>query len=301
METGLCSFRIWNPQSSTVAPLKSFFLSHRKIACSKWCAVKLNGVSAVTQTDGECLNGQCTCDISCRSFVHISSSPQNPEQQAISCCSARPRFHFVALWSMVSSSFSGAEVKIHDVKKKAKQKGWAVFTHVSDHVQLRVIVGMCGCTVLHCLSFDFADYTHRDARTHTNTTVLPLSFLFCCRHTRMWLYADPLTVSEAHTPLAMFHGGLPCCLSNQRMGRFQLHWSEHSIPFPSSPLLNTQTHKYMTYRRMHTPAHAPPSRSLTRRAPTPHSKSKRLMWFLGQNEIVCHYKALHYRTPEKLN
>lgn len=202
---------------------------------------------------------------------------------------------------MVSSSLSGAEVKIHDVKKKPKQKEGAVLTRVSDHVQLRVWSLACvdaqSCTV----SLLILSITLTRTHTHTNVTVLPLSFLFCCRHTRMWLYADTLTVSEAHTPLAMFHGGLPCCLSNQRMGRFQLHWSEHSIPFPSSPLLNTQTHKYMTYRRMHTPAHAPPSHSLARRAPAPHSKSKRLMWFLGQNEIVRHYKALHYRTPEKLN
>lgn len=210
--------------------------------------VKLNGVSAVSRTGGERLNGRCTCDISCRSFVHISSSPQHLKQRAISCCSAWPRFHFVALWSMVSSSENTR------CEKETKTKGGSrVSTRFWSRTAACVIVSMCGCTVLHCLSFDFVDYTHRSTQTHI--TVLPLSFLFCCRHTRMWLYAETLTVSEAHTPLAMFHGGLPCCLSNQRMGRFQLHWSEHSIPFPSSPLLNTQTHKYMTYRRMHSPAH----------------------------------------------
>ena len=99
--------------------------------------------------------------------------------------------------------------------------------------------------------------------THTHVMVLPLSFLFCCRHTHACDYMQTClqSLKRAHThthttPLAMYHGGLPCCLSNQRMGSFRLHWSEDIIPFPSSPMLNTQTHKYMTYIRMHTLAHS---------------------------------------------
>lgn len=37
------------------------------------------------------------------------------------------------------------------------------------------------------------------------------------------------------------------CLSNLCMGSFQLHWSEHIIPFPSFPLLNTQKHASIMY------------------------------------------------------
>ena len=130
--------------------------------------------------------------------------------------------------------------------------------------------------------------------------------------------SPPHTHTRTHTPfLALYHRGLSCCLSNQCMGSFQLQWSEHFIPFLSFPLLNTQTHKYMpkTYAHRETRAHSHththtdthphgqcPFRvflyARKRRGSDPRSISKRLMCLLGQNEILCHYKVLRYRTPE---
>lgn len=264
---------------------KELFLSlncYRKTACSKWCTVKLNS-GPLSSRPSECFGAIFHVDHLSTSVFHRSSENNKLFHAAPLDC-AFILLHF-GQWSHLS--FNRAEVKIHDVKKKPKTQEWAVFTHLSDHVQL-CVWSLGGCTV-----FLFCRSGHTYTQTNTHIMVLPLSFLFCCRHRRMWLYADMSTDTEAHThtPLAMYHGGLPCCLSNQRMGSFQLHWSEHVIPFPSTPLLNTQTHKYMTYIRMHTLAHAhtPPSHSLTSRAPAPHSKSERLMWFFGQNEIVCHY------------
>lgn len=84
--------------------------------------------------------------------------------------------------------------------------------------------------------------------THTNTHLLkgiPIFFFYFVPDAHMIIcrHVSTCTHPQTHIPttlLAMYHGGLPCCLSNQRMGSFQLHWSEHIIPFPSSPLLNTQ-------------------------------------------------------------
>lgn len=113
-----------------------------------------------------------------------------------------------------------------------------------------------------------AQYTHnlililhfstRHTRTYTSTTEFSFSFSISFlththTHTTICRQAHTLTHRHMRTPLlAVYHSGLSCCLSNQCMGSFQLQWSEHFIPFPSFPLLNTQTHKYMLRTNTHT-------------------------------------------------
>ncbi len=235
-------------------------------------------------------------------------------------CSTWLRFHFVVRRSMISyflfwavflpeeskwkcnmwSSNKRGRKCADLLQKSGVAEEWRVFT------QGFLIMYMC-VRSWECMD---AQYTHQIfwfftlAHIHTppqrNSHFL---FLFCSQHTRdhMQTCSHSHTHTHARIPtplLAMYHGGLSCCLSNQCMGSFQLHWSEHIIPFPSSPLLNTQIHASHTQTHTHTQSIHSSFYSLTRRDSAPHSKSKRLMCLLGQNEIVCHYKALHYRTPE---
>lgn len=88
--------------------------------CSKWYTVNLNSMSTVTHTH---CDSRCRCDISCRSFVHITAFHRNSENNKL-FHAAPPDCAFILLlfgqWSHLS--FSGAEVKIHDVKKRPPPK-----------------------------------------------------------------------------------------------------------------------------------------------------------------------------------
>lgn len=184
-------------------------------------------------------------------------------------------------------------------KKSLQGREVCLYMTFSSHL----CVWLCKCVDTQYCLFWFCGLAHIHTMhmhryVHMHKLEFPFSFSFFNKHT-ICRHA-PLMHTHEHTPiLAMHHGGLPYCLSNQRIGSFQLHWSEHIIPFPSSPLLNTKTHKSMIHtcicacKNTHTQS----TYSLTRRASAPHCKSKRLMWLLRPNEIVCHYKALHYRTP----
>lgn len=159
---------------------------------------------------------------------------------------------------------------------------------------------MHGCTV-YTLPLLICGLAH--TQTHTFSKEFPFSFSISFP-THTWLYADmfPLAHTHRHTYPQLFW----LCTMVAFPAVYQTNvW----VVFSSTglnilfhfPLPHCLTHKYPPIHHTHhtcTHAHAPSSYSLTRRNSAPHSKSKRLMCLLGQNEIVCHYKALHYRTPE---
>lgn len=150
--------------------------------------------------------------------------------------------------------------------------------------------------------------------THTYTLFLwEIPFFYFLLDTHDCIFTPSLSFSRflslSHAPThtnkllqAMYHSGLSCCLSNQCMGSFQLQWSEHFIPFHSSPLPSTQTLQYMPETLTNTHTHNVRSvfspHALNRRDTDLPSISKRLMCLLGQNEILCHYKVIRYTTPE---
>lgn len=122
---------------------------------------------------------------------------------------------------------------------------------------------------------------------HTNFTRIPTPFfLFHLQHKHNHLQTQPLT--------SLYHSGLPAAYQIYVWVVFSSTDLNTLFHFPLSHCL---THKNMppSCTRTHS-KHGSPY-SLTRRDSIPHSKSKRLMRLLGQNEIVCHQKALLLRTP----
>lgn len=116
------------------------------------------------------------------------------------------------------------------------------------------IVVMLGCTqytqstlILHFSSCS----THKNTPLHKEIPFFYFSLDTngCILHHFLFLtlaVSLSRTHSHKHKLLqAMYRSGLPCCLSNQCMGSFQLQWSEHFIPFHFSPLPNIETLKYM--------------------------------------------------------
>lgn len=178
----------------------------------------------------------------------------------------------------------------------------SVYTGVSDHVQECVWLWRCmDAQYTHCL-FWFYGLAHTLASTHARTISeeFPFSFsIWFPTHTKF--HADMFQFTRTHpnahmpTPLpAMYLSGLPCCLSNQRMGSFQLHWSEHIIPFPSSPLLNTQIHATRTYwNTHHHPTHSPGGTML----PTVNPKD----WCVSLDKMRLCVITRHYTTEPPSN
>lgn len=202
--------------------------------------------------------------------------------------------------------FLWAEQKWKHMMRKRNQKEGvsSVYTPFWSRTVVCMIVGMPGCTVWRCLSFEFVDWhTHTNTKWYYHFLFYFVADTYTCDYMQTCL--QPLKHAQkhthTHTSLAMYHGGLPCCLSNQRMGSFQLHWSEHIIPFPSSPLLNTQTHKYMTYIRMHTLAKAHTSFPLTRqespRSPIVNPKD----WCDSSDKMRLCVITRHYTTEPLRN
>lgn len=155
---------------------------------------------------------------------------------------------------------------------------------------------------IHTASFDLWISTHTNAHLLKGIPIfffyfVPDAHMIICRH------VSTCTHPQTHIPttlLAMYHGGLPCCLSNQRMGSFQLHWSEHIIPFPSSPLLNTQIPPPSTTPTTHTRTH-------TCRLPT-HSPGETLLptvnpkdWCVSLDKMRLCVITRHYTTEPLSN
>lgn len=207
--------------------------------------------------------------------VHISSTSYNriPLDRA-----AWLHFHFVCCWSMISSFLFCVVFLLKEQKWKcimsSSNKRWRKCADVLQKsgitAEWRVFTKGFLLTYIcvnsrrdawmpniHTISFWFctsAQDTHAHTPPQQNSHFL---FLFHSwhthTHTTICRQAHTLTHRHMCTPLlAVYHSGLSCCLSNQCMGSFQLQWSEHFIPFPSFPLLNTQTHKYMLRTNTHT-------------------------------------------------
>lgn len=165
-----------------------------------------------------------------------------------------------------------------------------------------MIVAMHGCAVytLSLLILWISTHSRKHRNAHTISEEFPFSFsIWFLTHTKF--HADMFQFTRTHpnahmpTPLpAMYLSGLPCCLSNQRMGSFQLHWSEHIIPFPSSPLLNTQIHATHTYwNTHHHPTHSPGGTML----PTVNPKD----WCVSLDKMRLCVITRHYTTEPPSN
>lgn len=118
-------------------------------------------------------------------------------------------------------------------RKVELQSSEHVYTGVFDHIHKCRIVKMLGCTI-HPSSFCFFIFQTFNIYTQFCFSILFSTLTHEHRHTH--------ALTHAHTPtrfLAVQHGGLSCCLSNQCMSSFQLHWSEHIIPFPTAQHTNT--------------------------------------------------------------
>lgn len=127
--------------------------------CSKWCMVKLNGMSAVTQAGCEWLNGRHRGDISCRSFVHITSSLRQRKTTSYFMLLRLTALSFCcSLVNGVIFLLAEQKWKLTMWKRNQKKKRVSsVYTPFWSRTVVCMIVGMCGCTVLHTLSFDFVD------------------------------------------------------------------------------------------------------------------------------------------------
>lgn len=124
------------------------------------------------------------------------------------------------------------------------------------------------------------DHRREHAHSHTQPHTFPSTTVAfpAVYQTNVWVVFSSTGLN------ILFHFPVSHCLTHKHTNTCLKH-----------TLLHTHTRACM---QTHTPSIRCSPHALARRDSAPCSKSKRLMCLLGQNEIVCHYKALYYRTPE---
>lgn len=173
-----------------------------------------------------------------------------------------------------------------------------------SHTYLGNIVGSMVAPHTHNLLWFFFFFTLAHVQTQF-TEEFSFSFSVSLL-THKWLYADTLWLSLS-LPLShtFTQPHSQSCTTEAFPAVYQTNvW----VVFSSSglnilfhfPLSHCLTHKHtnMCPGLAHTMPTQCSLHALAKRDSDPCSTSKRLMFFLGRNKILCHYKVLHYRTPE---